>query len=44
MAVVEMSDQAVAELTPHLAALADAEGFPWHRRSAERRAGRRGGA
>jgi len=44
MAVVEMSDRAVAELTPHLAALADAEGFPWHRRSAERRAERGGGS
>jgi histidinol dehydrogenase len=37
MSVVEMSDEAVAALTPHLAALADAEGFPMHRRSAEAR-------
>ena len=38
MSVVDMSDRAVAELVPHLAALADAEGFTLHRRSAERRA------
>jgi histidinol dehydrogenase len=37
MSVVEMSDEAVAALTPHLAALAEAEGFPMHRRSAEAR-------
>ena len=30
-----MTDEAVEALTPHLAALADAEGFPMHRRSAE---------
>ena len=35
MAVVDLPDAAVAELTGHLAALADAEGFPAHRRSAE---------
>lgn len=40
MSVVEMGDRAVAELTPHLAALATSEGFPQHRRSAERRAAR----
>jgi histidinol dehydrogenase len=38
MSVVEMTDEAVEALTPHLAALADAEGFPMHRRSAEARA------
>jgi histidinol dehydrogenase len=37
MSVVEMTDEAVAALTPHLAALADAEGFEMHRRSAEAR-------
>ncbi len=37
MSVVEMTDDAVAALTPHLAALADAEGFTMHRRSAESR-------
>jgi histidinol dehydrogenase len=37
MSVVEMTDEAVEALTPHLAALADAEGFPMHRRSAEAR-------
>ena len=37
MSVVEMTDEAVAALTPHLAALADAEGFTMHRRSAESR-------
>ena len=36
-AVVDMTDGAVETLTPHLAALADAEGFPMHRRSAEAR-------
>lgn len=35
MSVVEMTQPAVDALTPHLAALADAEGFPLHRRSAE---------
>ena len=35
MSVVEMTDEAVDALTPHLAALADAEGFTMHRRSAE---------
>ena len=41
MSVVEMTDEAVEALTPHLAALADAEGFTMHRRSAEaRRKGR----
>ena len=35
MSVVEMTDEAVEALTPHLAALADAEGFTMHRRSAE---------
>lgn len=37
MAVVDMTQEAVDELTPHLAALAHAEGFPFHRRSAEAR-------
>ena len=37
MSVVDMTDEAVEALTPHLAALADAEGFPMHRRSAEAR-------
>ena len=41
MSVVEMTDEAVEALTPHLAALAEAEGFTMHRRSAEvRRRGR----
>ena len=35
MSVVEMTDEAVEALTPHLAVLADAEGFEMHRRSAE---------
>jgi histidinol dehydrogenase len=35
MSVVDLSQPAVDALTPHLAALADAEGFPMHRRSAE---------
>ena len=35
MAVVDLPQEAVDALTPHLAALADAEGFPLHRRSAE---------
>lgn len=37
MSVVEMTDEAVAGLTPHLTALAEAEGFPLHARSAEAR-------
>lgn len=37
MAVVDMTQRAVDTLTPHLAALAAAEGFPFHRRSAEAR-------
>lgn len=37
MSVVEMTDEAVRELTPHLSALAAAEGFPMHARSAEAR-------
>lgn len=37
MSVVEMTDEAVEALTPHLAALADAEGFTMHRLSAEAR-------
>jgi histidinol dehydrogenase len=41
MSVVEMTDEAVRALTPHLAVLADAEGFPMHRASAEAREGRR---
>jgi histidinol dehydrogenase len=35
MALVDIPQGAVDILTPHLAALADAEGFPEHRRSAE---------
>jgi histidinol dehydrogenase len=35
MALVDIPQQAVDILTPHLATLADAEGFPEHRRSAE---------
>lgn len=35
MSVVDMSAEAIATLTPHLAVLADAEGFPLHRASAE---------
>lgn len=35
MAVVEMTDESVSGLVDHLAALADAEGFPLHRRSAQ---------
>ena len=38
MALVSIPQSAVDRLTPHLAALADAEGFPEHRRSAEVRA------
>jgi histidinol dehydrogenase len=37
MSVVDMTDDAVEALTPHLVALADAEGFTMHRRSAEAR-------
>jgi histidinol dehydrogenase len=37
MSVVDLPDVAVSALTPHLAALADAEGFVNHRRSAEAR-------
>ncbi|MGD9572673.1 MAG: histidinol dehydrogenase [Thermoleophilia bacterium] len=37
MSVVEMTDEAVTALTPHLAALAEAEGFTLHRMSAESR-------
>lgn len=37
MSVVDMNADAIAQLTPHLAALADAEGFPLHRASAEAR-------
>ena len=37
MSVVEMTDEAVEALTPHLAELADAEGFTLHRMSAEAR-------
>jgi histidinol dehydrogenase len=35
MALVDIPQGAVDRLAPHLAALADAEGFPEHRRSAE---------
>lgn len=47
MAVIALPDGAVVALTPHLAAIADAEGFTNHRRSAEVRAeriAREGGA
>jgi histidinol dehydrogenase len=37
MAIVDMPQEAVDALTPHLAALAEVEGFPQHRRSAELR-------
>ncbi|HMM48829.1 MAG TPA: histidinol dehydrogenase [Miltoncostaeaceae bacterium] len=37
MSVVEMTDDAVEALTPHLSALANAEGFPLHAQSAEAR-------
>jgi len=40
MSLVDIPQQAVDALTPHLAALADAEGFPEHRRSAEIRSSR----
>lgn len=38
MALVDIPQSAVDQLTPYLAVLADAEGFPEHRRSAEIRA------
>jgi histidinol dehydrogenase len=41
MAVVDLPQGAVDILTPHLAALAEAEGFPQHRRSAELRSSAR---
>jgi len=37
--MVEMTDDAVRRLTPHLARIADSEGFMYHRVSAELRAG-----
>ncbi len=40
MSVIEMGSDAVEALTPHLSALADAEGFPLHRASAELRRSR----
>lgn len=40
MSVITLPDAAVVKMTPHLAAIADAEGFPNHRRSAELRAAR----
>ncbi len=40
MSVVDLPQEAVDVLTPPLARLADAEGFPQHRRSAELRAAR----
>ena len=40
MSVVDLPDGAVTALTPHLAEMAQAEGFPYHRRSAEVRADR----
>jgi histidinol dehydrogenase len=40
MALVDIPQGAVDILTPHLAALADAEGFPEHKRSAEIRSSR----
>ncbi len=40
MSVVAFPDTAVTKMTPHLAAIADAEGFTNHRRSAEMRAAR----
>jgi histidinol dehydrogenase len=43
MSVVDLPQAAVDRLTPHLAAIADAEGFPMHRRSAEARVSRSGG-
>ncbi len=38
MSVIDLPDEAVTELTPHLAVIARAEGFDHHRRSAEVRA------
>lgn len=40
MSVVDLPDDALVALTPHLAEMAQAEGFPYHRRSAEVRADR----
>ena len=40
MSIVDLPDAAVSALTPHLAEMANAEGFPYHRRSAEVRAAR----
>lgn len=40
MSIVDMGDEAVRALTPHLSALAQAEGFPLHARSAEARSHR----
>lgn len=40
MSVVDLPDEAVSALTARLAEMADAEGFPYHRRSAEVRAAR----
>mgnify|MGYP003542629082 CR=1 FL=1 len=40
MSVVDLPDTAVVARTPHLAVLAEAEGFHHHRRSAEVRAAR----
>ena len=40
MSVVDLPDAAAVALTPHLAEMAQAEGFPYHRRSAEVRADR----
>ncbi len=40
MSIVDMSNDAVRALTPHLAQIASAEGFPHHRRSAELRVAR----
>lgn len=40
MSVVAFPDSAVVKMTPYLAAIAEAEGFPGHRRSAEVRAAR----
>lgn len=44
MSIVEMTDTAVAQLTPHLEKIAAAEGFPFHGRSAAvRNTSREGG-
>lgn len=40
MAIVDLSNDAALALTPHLATIADAEGYPHHRRSAELRVAR----